>query len=57
MFPDREPAEHLHLDADPRCICTWLPCGGFLLAPGCPTHGMRSGRRFTWHFAAQCTGR
>ncbi|MBW8800631.1 MAG: hypothetical protein JF597_45825 [Streptomyces sp.] len=57
MFPDPEPDVHAHLDADPRCICTLLRCGGSVLAPGCPTHGMTSGRTFTWHFADQCPHR
>ncbi|WP_406469825.1 hypothetical protein [Streptomyces sp. NBC_01615] len=43
MFPDPEPDVHAHLHADPRCICTLLRCGGSVLAPGCPTHGMTSG--------------
>ncbi|MEU4884548.1 hypothetical protein AB0G19_29415 [Streptomyces althioticus] len=54
VFPDPEPDVHAHLDADPRCICTLLRCGGSVLPPGCPTHGMTSGRTFTWHFADRC---
>ncbi|MEU0949863.1 hypothetical protein ABZ379_45485 [Streptomyces canus] len=51
MFPEPEPDVHAHLDPDPRCICTALHCGGFVLSPGCPCHGMTSHRTFPWHFA------
>lgn len=57
MFPEPEPNEHAHLDAHPSCICTLLRCGGSLLSPGCPAHGLISGRTFTWHFAQTCPNR
>jgi hypothetical protein len=57
MFPDPQPTTHAHLDAHPACICEPLPCGAYVLRPGCPTHGMLSGRTFTWHSASSCHNR